>query len=108
RRRSADGFDRACAAPYLRLSAQDNTAAAAGVSQGDVEPVLRDLPAGRLERGALGRAGAQHGVGVVDVDEELALDAEIGERRHRAVAPGDAQMPHAVPGLAAEAGLDHL
>src|SRR6185312_14285399 len=37
-----------------------------------------------------------------------AMDAEIGERLHRAVAPGDAQMTHAAPGLAAEAGADHL
>src|SRR6185312_15561383 len=42
------------------------------------------------------------------MDEELARDAEIGELSHRAVAPGHAQMPHAAPGLAAEAGADHL
>ena len=35
---------------------------------------MRHLPAGGLSRRAFGRAGAQHRVGVVDVDEDFARD----------------------------------
>src|SRR5215472_1101531 len=42
------------------------------------------------------------------MNEQLALDAEIGERRHRAVRAGHAEMTHSPSGLGTETGGDHL
>src|SRR5581483_2162266 len=77
-------------------------------SERDLEAVTRHLPAGGLDRRAFGRPGAEHRVGVVDVDEGLARDAEIGERGHRSLGTGNAQMTHAASRLRSETGLDHF
>src|SRR5690349_2650946 len=77
-------------------------------SEHNFQAVARHLPAGGLHRRAFGRTGAEHRVGVVDVDEELARDAEIGERRHRSLWTGDAQMAHAASRLCSKTGPDHF
>ncbi len=56
----------------------------------------------------LGSVGQQRAVGVVDVEEHLPADAEPGEGRHRAVIAGHRHVAHALAGLRAEPGLDHL
>src|SRR5947209_14197438 len=69
---------------------------------------MRDGPTFRRRGFVLGRILEQHGVGVVDVNEELTRDAEVAEGRDRAVLAGHAHMAHALPGLAADAEPDHL
>src|SRR5471030_788980 len=69
---------------------------------------MRDGPACRRRRSVLRRILEQHGIGVVDVEENLALDGEIAKSGDRAVLARDAHMPHALSCLVADAALYHL
>src|SRR5438270_8441791 len=69
---------------------------------------MRDGPTFRRRGFVLRRILEQHGVGVVDVNEDLTLDAEVAEGGDRATLAGHAHMAHALPGFAADAEPDHL
>src|SRR4029453_11371434 len=64
----------------------------AKASDPDLHPVMGDLPACAFDRGAFGRAFAQNGIGVVDVDEDLAADAERSQLGNAARLPRRGHM----------------
>ena len=57
---------------------------------------------------ALGAVVEQHGIAVVDMQQDLPLHAERREGGDRALRPGEAHVAHAAAGLGADAEPDHL
>src|SRR5690606_23149970 len=68
--------------------------------QRDLHAVPGDLDAARLQRGALGRLRVEDRVGVVDVDEHLALTRQALEHLEHAAGAALRQVAH----LAAQLG----
>src|ERR1700730_12466158 len=74
----------------------------------DLHPVMGHLPAGLRKKAALGRAVDQDRIGIVDVDEDLALHGNVAEGRDGAAGAARAHMPHALSRLRTEPEADHL
>src|SRR6516165_12018897 len=72
-------------------------------SKHDLHSIGGNLPACALSHCALGRACQQRRIRIVDMQEYLAVDIEASETFDRAFVPGHRHMPHALPGLGAEA-----
>src|SRR3954463_8070249 len=73
-----------------------------------LHPIIGDFPPGTFDRRPLWRILAQRRIGVVDVDEDLAADAERRDLLDRARAPRHVHMPHAVARLVEQALGNHL
>ncbi len=74
----------AAGAPGPRRSRAAPPSSACRASQPYLLSRARDLPARRFELLPLGRVRQMRGIRIVDVDEELAPDPEVGQRRDRA------------------------
>src|ERR1700733_14917230 len=73
-----------------------------------IHPVIRHFPAGGFYDGTLRRFVEQDRIGVIDVQEDLALDLQSFEGGDGAVGAAIAHMAHAAPGLLTGAGADHF
>ena len=71
-------------------------------------PVIRDFPARRVKRRPLRRILAERRVGIVDVNENLAADPEIGEGGDGAIATRHVHMTDPIAGLVHQPLHDHL
>src|SRR5262245_64228162 len=80
----------------------------AKASDPHLHPVISDLPARAFDRGAFGRAFAQNGIGVVNVDEDLAADAEWSQLGNAARVSRHVHMADALAGLVEQTLGDHL
>src|SRR4029453_11002312 len=94
--------------PMSSPSAKCGPRGRAKASDPHLHPVIGDLPACTFDRDAFGRAFAQNGIGVVDVDEDLAADAERSQLGNAARVPRHVHMADALAGLVEQALGDHL
>src|SRR5688572_33316454 len=69
---------------------------------------MRHLEAARLYRAPFAAVLDEDRIGVVDVDEDRAGDAEPAELFHAALRAVEAHVAHAAPGLLAGPLADHL
>src|SRR5690606_23311075 len=77
-------------------------------SELEIQPIMRNDPAGLLRLGPLWRIRQQHRVRVVPMDDHLLPHIDRTERLDRAARATEAHMPHPPPCLCAQAGGDHL
>src|ERR1039457_4364680 len=73
-----------------------------------LHPIIGHFPPGSLHGSPLRRVLAQHGIGIIDVDEDLTLYVKRGEGGHGPPLPRHVHVPHAVPRLVEQPLRDHL